>query len=460
MTKEPRRLSKEFLKGCYCRQFFELLEAGICVTDSDGTIRFVNNSYAKSFRMDPATVVGRNITEFFPNSALLEVMRSGLADRRVPFEWEGVKAFISRFPIYDDGEIVGGLIEVHARDIDELERLLRRIQQLQQKVTHYKTRAQLLGSEFTFDDIIGDSGPLQLIRKQGYNFAQGKEPIFITGESGTGKELLAHALHAASGRSEEPLVRVNCAAIPAELMEAELFGYEEGSFTGSKKGGRIGKFELADRGTIFLDEIGELPLLTQAKLLRVLERNEIQKIGKSEPIYSNFRLIAVTNRNLSEMVQQGLFRADLYHRLNILHLQMPPLRDHTEDIPQLVQHLLLQLVRSTLRRDVTISDAALKTLLLYHWPGNVRELKNVLTFALYSMEADCNTIEVRHLPSNLTNRMSTALPSAEKPKKRKHWSSSDILDELERCNGNKSRAARNLGISRTDLYNKLKNMES
>ena len=456
MLQEPHRLSKEFLKGCYCRQFFELLQAGICVTDADGTIRFMNASFGKSFNLDPENVVGKNICEFFPNSALIGVINSGLADRRVPFEWKGMKAFISRFPIYDDGEIVGGLIEVHARDIDELERLLHRIQNLQKTVAHYKTKAQLLGAEYTFDDIIGDSMPMRQLRRQGYKFAQGKEVLLVTGESGTGKELMAHALHAASARSEESLVCVNCAAIPADLLEAEFFGYAEGAFTGARKGGRIGKFELADGGTIILDEIGELPLITQAKLLRVLERNEIQKVGCNTAIYSNFRLIAVTNRNLEDMVNKGLFRSDLYHRLNILHLHIPPLREHSEDIPQLTRHLLQQLERSANIPSIGISDEACLALCRYRWPGNVRELKNVLTFALYSLEADCKTIEVRHLPSQLFEKSLPAEKPAAKEEPRTKSSRDELVEALERCSGNKSKAARELGISRTELYNRLR----
>lgn len=458
MSHEPRRLSKEFLNGCYCRQFFELLQAGICVTDTDGTIRFVNESFARSFNINLDLMHGKNICEFFPKSALMDVMRSGLADRRVPFEWEGTKAFISRFPIYDDGEIVGGLIEVHARDIDELERLLRRIQNLHKKVVHYKNKVQLLRAEYTFEDIIGDSEPMRKLRSRGHRFAQGNEAILITGESGTGKELLAHALHAAGTRSEETLVKVNCAAIPSDLMEAEFFGYEEGSFTGARKGGRVGKFELADGGTIILDEIGELPLSMQAKLLRVLERNEIQKVGSNVTIYSNFRLIAVTNRNLQDMVSKGLFRSDLYHRLNILHLHIPPLRERSEDIPPLANHLLQQLERSTNMKSVRISNEAHKVLSRYRWPGNVRELKNILTFALYSMEEDGKVIEVRHLPSQLLEKESPATKPAQASPRGKKTSREEMIEILENCQGNKSKAARALGISRTELYNRLKKL--
>jgi len=217
-------------------------------------------------------------------------------------------------------------------------------------------------------------------------------------------------------------------------------------------------FELADGGTIFLDEIGELPPITQAKLLRVLEKNEIQKLGRSEYIYSDFRIIAVTNRNLQEMVQKGQFRADLYHRLNILHLQIPPLRERPEDIPLLVRHFL-QSFKIDVRekeREISCSDSAYQLLCRYSWPGNVRELKNVLTFARYSMNVDCNTLEVCHLPPHLQEKGHPEVSSSSARNKLRNLSKEDIVAVLERCNGNKSKAARELGISRTDLYNKLK----
>ncbi len=267
---------------CGCRRLLDIMQVGICVTDAVGTIRFLNPAYAAMFKMDVKETPGRNICEFFPNSALLKVIRSGIPDRRVQFEWMGQKAFISRYPLWEDGVVVGGLIEVYSRDIDELERLLQHIRNLQKKASYYKLKTRgLLRAEYTFDMIVGSSRPMQQLQQQGKKFAQGKQPILITGESGSGKELVAHALHSASPRAEEAFVRVSCAAIPAELIEAELFGYEEGAFTGARSGGRVGRFELADRGTIFLDEIGEMTLPMQAKLLRVLEHGEIQKVGKS-----------------------------------------------------------------------------------------------------------------------------------------------------------------------------------
>lgn len=449
------------LKNCYCRQVFDLMQVGICITDFDGTIRFINAAYAKDFKMDMEATIGCNICTFFPNSALLDVMRSGVPDLRVQFEWKGVKAFISRFPIYNDGVVVGGLIEVYSRDIEELERLLQRIHRLQEKVMYYKNKTQsLLGAEYTFGNLIGSSHPMQLLQQQAKKFARGREPILVTGESGTGKELVAHAIHAASPRAREALVRVNCAAIPAELIESELFGYEEGSFTGAKTGGRIGKFELADGGTIFLDEIAEMPLVMQAKLLRVLEHGEIQKIGQNGAVFSDFRLIAATNRNLLEMVQQGRFRADLYHRLNILHLDIPPLRDRTADLPSLTAHLLNQMEKPMSQRGITVDDKAFEVLRKYDWPGNIRELKNVLTFALYSMEANCTVISARHLPPNLIEK-SLASSSGKVKEATLHdaqmWTTREtIVAALTRNNGNKSRAARELGISRTELYKKLK----
>ncbi|WP_302736589.1 sigma-54-dependent Fis family transcriptional regulator [uncultured Desulfovibrio sp.] len=461
MSGDSPKLSGQFLNGCYCRQLFELMSIGICITDFDGTIRFMNAAFGNGFNIHIESVVGRNICEFFPNSALLGVMRSGIPDRRVEFEYEGVKAFISRFPIYDEGIVVGGLIELYSRNVEELKRLLQHIHGLQQKVTFYKKKTQsLLGTEYTFDKMIGNSRPMQLLQQQAKRFARGREPILITGESGTGKELVAHAIHAFSSRAEEVFVRVNCAAIPAELIESELFGYEAGAFTGAKQSGRIGKFELADGGTIFLDEIGEMPLAMQAKLLRVLEHGEIQKIGRNETVFSDFRLLTATNRNLSEMVAQGRFRADLYHRLDILRLEIPPLRERTADLPALTAHLLGQVDQSAFQQGITIDGSVFEILRQYGWPGNIRELKNVLTFALYSLDTGGTVISARHLPPNVIEK---SIASSKTKETTLHdtqmWTIREaITAALTRNKGNKSKAAHELGISRTALYKRLKKM--
>ena len=293
------------------------------------------------------------------------------------------------------------------------------------------------------------------------------EPILLFGESGTGKELIAQALHSASPRSSKPFVTVNCAALPHDLMESELFGYESGAFTGAKSGGMKGKFELANTGTIFLDEISELPLTMQAKLLRVLESGEIQKIAHIGRLHSDFRLIAATNKNLAHLVNEGLFREDLYHRLNILELSVPPLRERTSDIPLLTRHFIERSLGHKHARTIQISNELYQVFSLYPWRGNIRELKNVLTFAIYSLEGGGNVLTLNHLPERFLQelrnvRSKTAdegvveeqdLAKAGALAERKV-----LLAVLASTKYNKTLAASVLGISRNKLYKKMRDL--
>ena len=451
----------DLLPGCFCAKVFEAMFVGICVTTRDGTIRYMNDAFALMFNFVREEAPGRKIDEYFPGSRLLTIMEQGIVDKQVPFEWEGVKAFISRIPLYEEGVIVGGLIEVVSRDIENLQKLLHRIRTLESKAFFYKKKAQeLQRAHYTFDQIVGSSKAITALRQQGAKFARTNQPILVTGESGTGKELVAHALHLASNRADECFVRVNCAAIPAELMESELFGYEDGSFTGARPGGKVGKFEMADGGTILLDEVGEIPLPMQAKLLRVLEHGEIQKIGGRTSVTTDFRVIASTNRNLEEMVRQNLFRLDLFHRLNILHLDVPPLRERSEDIPALSLHLVRNIESYNRQKIVRIEDKALEILRKHAWPGNIRELRNVLTYAVCSMEAGCTALSARHLPPNLMEKTPGFLPREQLSlqQARAFTERETIAAALRACNGNKSRAARELGVSRTELYKKLKKL--
>jgi len=250
----------------------------------------------------------------------------------------------------------------------------------------------------TFDTIIGRSQPMEQLCRLGRRFARTQEPILITGESGTGKELLAQALHCASQRASRPFISVNCAALPHDLIESELFGYETGSFTGARSGGMKGKFEQADTGTIFLDEIGELPLPLQAKLLRVLESGEIQKIGHKGLLRCDFRLLGATNRNLPQMVRDGLFREDLYHRLSVFELLIPPLRERGDDIFLLARYYLEQYVGGERGHNIRLDEELCRVFREYPWHGNIRELKNTLVYAIYSLGEDQDVLGIPHLP--------------------------------------------------------------
>jgi transcriptional regulator with PAS, ATPase and Fis domain len=277
--------------------------------------------------------------------------------------------------------------------------------------------------------------------------------VLILGESGTGKELFAHAIHNNSSRKNSSFIKVNCGAIPYELLESELFGYEEGSFTGAKKGGKIGKFKAADGGTIFLDEIAELPMNMQAKLLRVLQDREIEKIGSTKSEKVDVRVIAATNKNLEEMVDRGAFRLDLYYRLNVVSIRIPSLRERKEDIPILSKHLVDKISKEQNVNVESVSSKAMEFLINYKWPGNVRELENILERAVNFLDGE-SKIMTNHLPPKVTGM--SGVESVRSLKETMDQIEKEVLtNSLILAKGNKSEAAEALGISRTSLYEKL-----
>jgi transcriptional regulator with PAS, ATPase and Fis domain len=455
-------LSLDINTGCLHRMILDIAHIGILVTDSKGNIKYLNPAFSTMFDIEIEFALGKNINDYFPKSQLLDVIRSGIPHKAIRFSYRGQDALINRYPITNGDKTIGGLIEVYFRDINVLKDLVQQMTDLEKKVLYYKRKAQgLPGAKYTFDDIIGQSDKIRDLKNLGLRFATSSQPVLLYGESGSGKELVAHAIHAYSQRANEIFIRVNCAAIPKDLMESELFGFEEGTFTGAKVGGKVGKFELADKGTIFLDEIAELPFEMQAKLLRVIENKEIQKIGTSISVYSDFRLIAATNKELATLVREGTFREDLYHRLHILVLQVPPLRERSEDILLLIPHLLRELEDKPHNLDVSFSPEVKQLLQGYAWPGNIRELRNVLSFAILSLDDGQNEIRLRNLPPYLVEKgilkvrlfkddSCSLIQAREKSEKEA------LLAAMERSPQNKSKAAKILGISRNELYKKIK----
>ncbi len=307
------------------------------------------------------------------------------------------------------------------------------------------------------DNIIGESQIIKNTKSEALMASKSTSTVLIIGESGTGKELFARAIHNHSQRSENPFIAVNCAAIPDNLLESELFGYEEGAFTGAKKGGNLGKFELADKGTIFLDEIGDMSLHLQAKLLRVLQEKELNKIGSNLNKSIDVRVIAATNKNLENMVSNGLFREDLYYRLNVIPINLPSLRERKEDIPLLIDFMVKEYAKK-LDKDVEyVDESVLETLIKYKWPGNIRELQNIIEYSVNMSSSNRITVDI--LPSQIK----------QKPKNQVSMEIEDIetLDELERreiikalnkykdYKKDKDLVAKALGISRATLYRKL-----
>jgi transcriptional regulator with PAS, ATPase and Fis domain len=342
----------------------------------------------------------------------------------------------------------------------KLESLYLKIKTLERKIELYKDNlSNLLMAKYSFGDIIGNSPPINEAKKLALKAAQTSSPVLIVGETGTGKELFAHAIHNASNRRNFPFIKVNCPAIPKELFESELFGYEDGAFTGAKKGGKLGKFELAHGGTIFLDEITELPLMVQSKLLRVLQEKELDKLGGREPVKVDFRLIAATNKDLEEKVDRGEFKKDLYYRLNVVNLKLPLLRNIHEDIPLIANYLMEKICKQLKRKVKVFSNETIKIFKEYNWPGNIRELENVIETLVNICEED--VILPEHLPSEMVKSTiirqdgKIKIPSVLE-KVRKETEKETIIKVLNYCKNNKIKAARLLGIHRSHLYYLMK----
>ena len=332
--------------------------------------------------------------------------------------------------------------EVHQKTGDEIKHIHRVLQQ----VTSVLSRVE---AEKLFPDIIGESRAMRGVLSEVTKVGPTEANVLIMGESGTGKELLAAAIHEQSPRRDQPLVKLNCAAIPAGLLESELFGYEKGSFTGAMAR-KIGRFEQAQGGTLFLDEIGDMPLETQAKILRVLQEKEFERVGGSQTISVDVRFLAATNRDLTTLTSQGRFREDLYYRLNVFAIMVPPLRDRKEDIPLLAEHFLQNAPKSA-----QLSASALDLLMGYPWPGNVRELQNALTRAAVVCDG---VIEPGHLPPDLAGGLtSVSVPDeAGLDDRLKEMEKGMIVEALRQTNGVQVRAAKKLGINERSLWHRIK----
>lgn len=317
-------------------------------------------------------------------------------------------------------------------------------------------RTPQLSAKYTINDIVGQGKAILLLKEQIIAAAKTKSTVMVLGETGTGKELAAHAIHRLSNRRHNAFVRVNCAAIPDNLLESELFGYESGAFTGAVKGGQIGKFEAADGGTIFLDEIGDMPLSLQAKILRVLQEKEIEKVGSRAPVPINVRIIAATHRNLRELVRERKFREDLYYRLHVIPIQMPPLRDHREDIPLLVDYFLIKQANELGVDKPDTDHDFMAALIEYDWPGNVRELANIVELAISMSHG---SITKALLPEYMLTELLSQRLGDEPAVLRNYAGEAEkeaIIKALEVFGGNKIKVCEMLGISRSSLYNKLK----
>jgi PAS domain S-box-containing protein len=430
---------------------------GIMITDGEGFVTHFNKPYGQFLGVEPAEQLGKHCTTVIENSRMHLVAQSGRPEINYPHRIKGHDMVVQRIPIKRDGKVIAVFGQVMFKDVREVSKLAKKLTMLESKVELYERELMVLRSaRYTMDSIIGMSDPMRELKRESLKAAATHLPVLITGESGTGKELFAQAIHHASARRLHPFVRINCAAIPRDLMESELFGYEQGAFTGALSKGKPGKFELAHHGTVFLDEIGDLPLDMQPKLLRVLEEKEFERVGGNSVIPVDFRLIAATNQNLEQMVDDRRFRRDLFYRLNVIPLRVPALRERKEDIILLARHVLDQILADAPGLYVKIDASSENMLQSHDWPGNVRELSNVLERIVSSLDGD--TIEPRHLPFPLSSFPKETFASKDLNLREALLRAEvdTLRSALVLAKNNKARAARLLGIHRTQLYKKMR----
>ncbi|HHV26061.1 MAG TPA: sigma 54-interacting transcriptional regulator [Tissierellia bacterium] len=451
--------SKEFISFCHIA--FDNVPIAIDFLDKDGRMVYINKAFSDFLQIPIEDMLGKMVTEINPTSKFLLSLDKKKADIAVRHTFpNGKEAICHRIPIFDSsGNLMGGLGMILFEEIEEMKEILREYEILDKKLKLYQNEiARLNNARYTLSDIIGDSESILLCKRKVKKVANLNLNVLIKGESGVGKELFAQAIHNESDRANMPFISINASAIPENLLESELFGYEPGSFTGAKSEGSIGKFELANGGTIFLDEIADMPYHMQAKILRAIEEREIVRIGSNKPTPIDVRIISATHKNLEEMVSQNKFRGDLYYRLDVLNLEIPPLRERVEDIPQLSEIFLTRFNKEYgfYRR---LSKDAMDILTSYHWPGNVRELGNVLGKAC--VNADDPTINAGDLPDNLfidsiikENKDDSGLYHIIRKVEKKL-----IEDALRQSNNNKAEAARILKIPRMTLYRKIEDLK-
>lgn len=441
------------------REFVDNLVAA--VLDEKGNYIYVSKPWQQTIGVTEEEVLGRHVLEFVPDSHAMDVIRTGQPLRSLRVMRNDMPLFTTYLPRKDkEGNVCGVFLYVVVDGVGNARDMIRQMEVLTNEVDYYKEElSRERGARYGLDSIIGSSPAILRMKDQILQAAKSSSTVLIEGETGTGKELIAHSIHALSPRRSANFVRVNCSAIPAELMEAEFFGYTAGAFTGALKKGKVGRFELADGGSIFLDEVNLLTPSIQPKFLRVLQEMEIDPVGSDRSKAIDVRVIAATNIPLEKLVHEGKFRSDLFWRLNVIRIQAPPLRERKEDIPALTENLI-QRLNSQLGMVVQGASKGVYELFQeYDWPGNVRELQNAIESAMNMTKTPVLQVQdfaplVQRISAGRRRQLSGegdfSLRSSKQTFER------DVLrDALETCGGNRAKTARMLGISRTVLYKKL-----
>lgn len=435
-------------------ELLNAIEDGVVVLDREGRICYENEAYSRIIGVPMRKTIGRDMHVIEPDALLLRVLESGKPDAR---KWHCIKSvgkYVSMrmFPVWRNG-VVAGAFSIF-RDVTELNRLGMEVERITQVAEELTSQLDVELSRF---QMIGQDPQFRTLLSRAVTAAKTDATVLIRGENGVGKEGFAKLIHQASPRRNRPFITVNCAAIPEALIESELFGYEEGSFTGARKGGKLGKFELAQGGTLFLDEVGDMPLIMQSKLLRVLQGGEIEKVGREENVAVDVRIVAATNQPLEELIEQRRFRADLYYRLNVVPLSIPPLRERQGDILPLAYHFLDR-YNERYQKSAVISRGAAQALLSYDWPGNVRQLQNCIESAVIL----CGQEEID--PADLSlGTIARPVEAAQPAETRQYGTLREetirfegqlLRAVLEQCGGDRDETAHRLGISRRTFYRK------
>ena len=438
-------------------QILKMTSDGFIITDTEGNVREINKQYADFFGKSRSEIIGKSILNIIPNSKMIDIVKHKFSKEDevhtyIDGEAKGNSVIVSRSYVEDeDGNVVAGVAQVKfkVQTLAVAKKLMNEYEELE----YYREEFQ---NQNRVDNIIGSDPKFREIVKECLKVAKTDIPVLLTGETGTGKEVMAKALHTNSLRCDKPFVSINCAAIPFELLESELFGYMDGAFTGAKRGGKKGKFQLANGGTIFLDEIGDMPSSMQAKLLRVLQEKEIEPLGSEKSIPLDVRVVAATRQDLEAKMKDGSFREDLYYRLSVFNIHIPPLRERGGDSLELAEFFLDEL-NHKYKTYKTFSKAVKAYFLKYQWPGNVREVNNVVQSA-YAISTE-NIIDINDIPARMLQQEKPAI-NLDKNKKSLGQMVDDyekevILELLKKHKGNCLEAAKEAGIHKSNFYRKL-----
>jgi len=444
------------------RSLFEIIEQsseGTVIVDKDANIVWINERYARRFGLQDASVaLGQPCEKVIPGSLLRQVATNGRPILLDMMDTAKDPLVVMRLPIHDDaGGLIGAIGFALFGELQALSPLLKRYLSMQEELASTRSLLRERQAKYSFAHFIGTSAASLEVKRRARRSASADSPVLLLGETGTGKELLAHAIHSASPRAHKAFVSINSAAIPETLLEAEFFGTAPGAFTGADRKARPGKLQIAQGGTLFLDEIGDMPLPLQSKLLRVLQEKEYEPVGSNQVVKSDIRLIAATSTDLEAAIKRGEFRADLYYRLSVLPIQVPPLRERLDDLPALTEAILEEL-----RSQHELEPSALTLLAQHAWPGNIRELRNVLErAALLSDDLVLDAREIRAAIGNLipltcSARLDQGPATFETFSQARQRFDRQIIEQaLLQCAGNVVNAASQLGLGRSTLYKKM-----